>query len=201
MSDEPKDGQPSQPGDGAPDAKPASAPGLDPEALKSGLQDALKAALPSALEDLAKAAPPRPPAPDPATPPTGKPDPMLELLAPYIAPLVGATQLQTHNALDAATFYSAHPHAVKYREAIEGKMAEAVQAGVRISRADVFKWLRGDKFDEFVQDALKEREEKVKEARLASSASGGARPMGEPAKDPFLMDDKELEGLLKETIF
>jgi hypothetical protein len=180
---------------------PAAPPAVDPEVLKGALQGALKDVMPGLLE-ASKPAPVVQPRVEPRAP--EKPDPVIEFLAPYIAPALSEVGLKAEAAMDAASFYAtAGPQALKHRDAIEARFQEGMRAGKPFPRVDIFKWMKGDKFDEFVNEELEARKRSEDAARGAEHAGGAGRPHGgRPAgKDPIDMSDDELGAALKNAAF
>jgi len=145
--------------------------------------------------------PPQAPAPRPQyvpvpqTPAPIQPDPIRDVVAPYIAPVARYLGLQAELAQDAAVFYPGTPEALPFRNRIEEVTMALAQAGRPATREQVFNFLKGGElFNHFVESTIKQRQEAAERARgQATLGPGMVRgPQQGPVKDAFTATDQEL---------
>lgn len=188
--------------------QPANQPtGLDADALAAKLNEGLKSGLKDALEGYAQQNPqPRPQAPQPVTQPNA--DPVRDFLNPYLEPMQRAVVVRTEAAMDAATFYSdPDPKNARLKSKLRGEVeqlfSQQLQQGQYIPRENLFHYLRGLKFQEFVDAEIAEREQAREQAKQAQGVgTGAARPMGQTnQKQPWEMTPEELERTLDGVAF
>ncbi len=181
--------------------------GLDADALAAKLNEGLKSGLKDALEGYAQQNPqPRQPVSQPVTQPAG--DPVRDFLNPYLEPMQRAVVVRTEAAMDAATFYSdPDPKQARLKSKLRGEVeqlfSQQLQQGQYIPRENLFHYLRGLKFQEFVDAEIAEREQAREQAKQAQGVgTGSARPMGQQnTKQPWEMTPEELERALDGVAF
>ncbi len=125
-------------------------------------------------------------------------DPVAQVVAPYLTPVVATMNLKSDDAKDAAIFYSTTPEASKFSAHIEAKFNECVQRGQPMNRASIWQWLKGS--EAYIAERIKQHDQEVETARQAQTLQGnrGGVPSGAPAVDVNASDDelsKALEGV------
>lgn len=101
-------------------------------------------------------------------------DPLAQTLRPYIEPVARSLNLKADNALDAVHFYNENPSASQHRVEIENIVNTMAAQGQAFDRDTAYKFLKGAKFDQFVDAEIKERERKTNEAQQQGFAVGAA---------------------------
>lgn len=125
-------------------------------------------------------------------------DPMLQLMAPYLAPLALDSQL----AIDAATFYGTTPESITYKDEIERISSAWRQQGRVVPRNDIWLYVQGVHRKE-----INEAEAKVALASQERARMAGTVGQGSPAfdqaetKDPYTMTQADLEKALSNVVF
>jgi hypothetical protein len=123
-------------------------------------------------------------------------DPVQEMVVRAAAPALIATSIQAQNAADLAMFYAANPDALKHREKIEQKIQESLARNVVVGREDVWRWYRGANLKTFVDEEITRRDGERERARMAETVGSGSSPrtvVGVGGKDPYMLDDKDLQ--------
>jgi len=160
-------------------------PGTEPQIDMSRLEASMQAAAGRAIADAQRNARPAPPVH--AT----EPDPVADVLRPYVVPLAQAMNLKADDAKDAAIFYHTTAEAGAFAADIEAKFNECVANGRPMNRASIWQWYKGANFDKFADARQKHRDDEIKRAREAQTVQGsrGGVPAGRPQIDVNASDE------------
>lgn len=166
---------------------------IDPASIIEALKPAMAEAVKAGLAEQSKRAPAH--VGPVGKPDAGQPDPLAEVLDPYLRPIrIGAAA-----AADFAKFYAIHPEAKdpEVQVAVEAKFGELLNAGTPWAREDILNWYKGVNFDKFAD--ARNVQIKADQDRAAMAATvgpgvtrGGPIVMG----DPFAMAPDELDKAL-----
>ena len=139
--------------------------------------------------------------------PQGPPDPVKELVDPYVQPYVQRAErsaaLAEEIASDAASFYSKHRDLEsKDIDEIEKRFRALRANGVPFKREDILAHYRGENLDKEVEKRIKSREEAaVKAANAAAVVGPGSPDKARTFTDPNKMSTDELEKALDGVAF
>ena len=175
---------------GAPPTPPA--PSFDTAALTRTIQEGFAQA---AARMPAQAPPPPPPLP---------PDPMRNVLAPYIAPIVQHQDLQNRAMADQMNFYTAHRDiSPDEHRAVESKFSELMMSGRPVPREDILAWHRGMNLDNYVDRSIQSRLDAIARAEQAQALGPGISrgAYGGPVKNARDASDEELANWNRGRLF
>ena len=188
------DEQPQAPA--APEAPAApAAPAFDVDALASQVTERLKAEF--------QRAPQPPPQPRQPAPPES-PDPVGDLVRPYVAPVAKQAALAEAMAADAIEFYGDHPDLDKEERAEIERRTQTLRAnGVPFKRQDVYNHYIGENFDKQVEKRAAKRQRDLDRASGQSTVGGGSPDKGAAGqiRDASSMTTEDLGKALANTSF
>lgn len=180
---------------------PQGGGGVDAQAVQSHIAQAVQQWMQQHAQPPVQQQPPPPqyiPVPQ-APPPQIQPDPIRDVINPYLAPVARHLALQSELAQDAAVFYPGTPEALPFRDRIEQVTMAMANMGRPATRQQVFNYLKGGElFNHFVDSTIKQRQEAAERARgQATLGPGMVRGPQQPTKDAFTATDQELMDGLK----
>lgn len=154
-------------------ASPAAS-ALDPEALAKAVSEQTARQVAEALAHQPT-----------AQPPAGQPvsDPLGEVIAPYVQAGTSRAALIAQLAADKADFYAVSDpdelaDRLAHKDEVEKRSLALAQAGRALPREDIYKHLKGEKFEEFAESRAKRRAAREKRAQAEGTdftGSGAAR--------------------------
>jgi len=179
-----------------PDPKPAGDPGPQP-ALS--IDDIRKAVGEEVDARLANYTPPDPPAREPdSTPQATVRNPLADVIGPLVDPHFQRLAVEVADAKDSSLFYAENPDALAHKKGIEDAFEALKRQGTPMARIAVYKWYKGNHFEEFYKAQKEAEAEEAERAKAAIDVGPGAtRTRQVPAKDPHDMTDDELAAALK----
>ena len=169
--------------------------------------DAIQTAVSNALKDWQ---PPQPqvsnvvPSPEPTV---NNRNPLEDVVGPVVKPMIYGAQVEAADAKDAALFYAsdeAKNLSGEEKRAIEQAFEQLKKQGTPFSRAAVFAWHRGTgkNFDKAVEQAIKDRDTKIKAAEQQTSVGPGSPDRGgKPAVDAHSLSDDDLTKAMQGQAF
>lgn len=133
---------------------------------------------------------------------TGR-DPIADVIAPVVNPMMQAAILQGQAGQDAAVFYATTPQAAKHASFIEERFQHSMAQGRPIKRSDLWHHYRGEHFEKFAAEEQAQREEAARLAEQAATVGGGMPRtlVGATPKDPHDMQPDEMDTYLSDKAF
>lgn len=164
----------------------------EPQIDFSRLEASTKAAVVAGIAEASKNAP-RPVVVQQSPPQAQQPDPVGDVINPYLAPVARLVNLKADSAIDAATFYATVKDAAPHSAEIEAKFNECVQKGMPMNRISIWQWMQGANIDKIVEQRIKNRDAEIEAARQAQTlqgSRGGVPTGGRPSVDINATDDE-----------
>ena len=120
-------------------------------------------------------------------------NPLEPVVMSVAQPHVNRAIIEARDAKDAAMFYAEHPEGLKYKKEIEEAFDQLKAQGTPFNRDACYNWVKGKNLDHFVTEGVKARDLAVERAQNATSVDSGGRGAGAvPARDPYKMNDEDL---------
>jgi GAF domain-containing protein len=129
-------------------------------------------------------------------------DPVAQTVWPVVGPALRDVAIKADHGRDAAIFYATNPSAGRYSGQIEARVNELGARNIQVDRHSVFNLLKGENLSSFVDEEIKNRENKIREAEQAAVISGSrGGTIGQQARDPYDMTPEELTQALDNIAF
>lgn len=181
-----------------------AAPAFDMDAMAARLQDAAARGTAQAIENVAarsqQQAEQR--AAQEESNRRTQADPVAQTVWPVIGPALREVAVKADHGRDAAVFYATNPTAGRYSGQIEARVNELGARGIQVDRHSVYNLLKGENLNSFVDEEIKNRASKVREAEQAAVVAGSrGGTIGQQARDPYDMTQEELTQALDNIAF